>query len=97
MINSVRATLSCASLMLTFGLLISAVPASSAPAPTPNELKARAACVAEAAMLKRKLLPGTCEDPRSGFRGNMRARELCERSLGHMQGTIKCRRDIVAG
>ena len=89
--------LSRASLGFALCLLYVASSASSAPIPAQEEAKARQACENEAKTLKRKLPPGTCEDPRSSFRANMRARELCQRSNSVMQGAIKCRRDIVTG
>ena len=86
-----------ASLGFALSMLSVAAPASSAPTPAQEEAKARQACENEAKTLNRKLPPGTCEDPRSSFRANMRARELCQRSSSVMQGTLKCRRDIVPG
>ena len=90
-------TLFRASLGFALSMLSVAASARSAPTPAQEEAKARQACENEAKTLNRKLPPGTCEDPRSSFRANMRARELCQRSNSVMQGAIKCRRDIVTG
>lgn len=67
--------------------------ARSAAAKVKEEARTRAVCMAEASVLKRKLPPGTCEDPRSALRVILRARELCERSHGFTQGSVKCRRN----